>query len=166
MATTYIAGKQVDPSLEAPDHHVAPMSLYWKVFGGLLFLTALTVGVSYADLGSASLFVAMVVAIVKSTLVVMFFMHLKGDDRTFTFIFLSTLIFVGIFFGLTFADLGTRGAVNPDWGYHTWAEQNGKVIERTPNAHGLHAPEAGTEAGTAPGAEPAAAPGHEAPAAH
>jgi caa(3)-type oxidase subunit IV len=159
MATTYIAGKQVDPSLEAPHHHVAPMSLYWKVFGGLLFLTALTVAVSYADLGKASLLVAMVVAIVKSTLVVMFFMHLKGDDRTFTFIFVSTLVFVGIFFGLTFADLSTRGAVNSDWAYHGWAEQNGKVIERTAPAHGA-------EPGAEPthGAEPGAAPAHEAPA--
>jgi caa(3)-type oxidase subunit IV len=159
MATTYIAGKQVDPELEAPHHHVAPMSLYWKVFGGLLFLTVLTVAVSYADLGAASLFVAMVVAVVKSTLVVMFFMHLKGDDRTFTFIFLSTLVFVGIFFGLTFADLSTRGTTNPDWGFHSWAEQNSKDIVRTPAAgHG--------EPAAAPAGEPGAAPAHEAPAGH
>ncbi len=163
MATTYIAGKPVDPSLEAARHHVAPMSLYWKVFGGLVVLTLLTVAVSYADLGKASLPIAMLVAVAKSTLVVMFFMHLKGDDRTFTFIFLSTLIFVGIFFGLTFADLSTRGAVNSDWSFHGWAEQNGKVIERTT---GAHAAEPGAEPGHAPdhAAEPGAAPAPEAPA--
>lgn len=164
MATTYIAGKQVDPSLESPHHHVAPMSLYWKVFGGLIFLTLLTVAVSYADLGKASLPIAMVVAIAKSSLVVMFFMHLKGDDRTFTFIFLSTLIFVGIFFGITFADLTTRGTVNSDWSFLGWAEQNGKVIERTTTEHGDHAAEPG--AVPAGAVEPGAAPAHEAPAAH
>ncbi|MCB9728654.1 MAG: cytochrome C oxidase subunit IV family protein [Deltaproteobacteria bacterium] len=163
MATTYIRGKQVEPEMEAPHHDVAPMSLYWKVFGALLVLTCLTVAVSYADLGKASLAVAMVVAVVKSTFVVMYFMHLKGDDRTFTFIFLSTLVFVGIFFGLTFADLSTRDAVNSEWGYHGWANEKGQIIERTAPAHGEggHEAAAGHEAAPTEGhPSPEAAPTH------
>ncbi|MGM0577289.1 MAG: cytochrome C oxidase subunit IV family protein [Myxococcota bacterium] len=134
---TYIQGKPVEQELEVGPHHghVTPMSTYWKVFGALLVLTALTVGVSFANLGAASIYVAMVVAIVKASLVVAYFMHLKGDDKFLSFAFFSTLLFVGIFFALTFADIATRGAVNPDWGVKGWMKDHGVVIERTQPEH-------------------------------
>lgn len=103
----FMAGKPV-PDFHEVHEHVSPMKTYWAVFIGLLFLTAVTYGVSYANLGAASLFVAMVVAVIKATLVCMYFMHLKYDDRYHVFVFTSTILFVAIFFTFTIFDLKSR----------------------------------------------------------
>lgn len=109
----FIAGKPVEGVHEVHEH-VSPVSSYVKVFGALLVLTALTYGVSYMDLGNASLPVAMIVAFAKASLVCMYFMHLKYDDRYNVFVFISTILFVGIFFTFTIFDLMQRDAVNPE----------------------------------------------------
>jgi cytochrome c oxidase subunit IV len=51
------------------------------VFIALLLLTAVTVLVSYVDLGLWNAVVALLIASVKASLVVLFFMHLKGETR-------------------------------------------------------------------------------------
>lgn len=101
-----------DPN--AHHDHVSPVSMYMKVFGALLVLTVVTVGVSYADLGPASIYVAMFVALIKASLVCAFFMHLKWDEKLNVMVFLSSLVFMSIFFLLTAADLGYRGVVIPE----------------------------------------------------
>ncbi|MCA9654935.1 MAG: cytochrome C oxidase subunit IV family protein [Myxococcales bacterium] len=103
----HLHGKPVEGFVELHEH-ISPVSTYMKVFGALLVLTALTYAVSYMSLGPASLPVAMIVAVAKASLVCMFFMHLKYDERYHVFIFLSTLIFVGIFFTFTIFDLSSR----------------------------------------------------------
>jgi caa(3)-type oxidase subunit IV len=90
-------------------HHVLDLKVYFGIYGALLVLTALTVGVSYAGLGRFSIPVAMAVAVVKAMLVILFFMHLKYDVKLHSFVFFSSIIFVSIFFGLTFSDLAARG---------------------------------------------------------
>jgi cytochrome c oxidase subunit 4 len=50
------------------------------VFGALLVLTLVTVGVSYLDLPEVeTVLVALAIATTKASLVAMFFMHLKGE---------------------------------------------------------------------------------------
>ena len=112
---TYIDGVLEEEAGHA-EHHVLPLSLYYKIFGALLFLTVITVAVSYMNLQSASLFVAMIVASVKAGLVVGYFMHLKYDDRLLSFVGVLVIFFVGCFFVLTFADLTTRDQVQSEWG--------------------------------------------------
>jgi len=83
----------------------------WKIFGGLIFLTFVTVGVAQVDLGALNFVVAMLVASVKASLVCMFFMGLKYDHKENTVIFSTAFIFMAIFMILTFGDLITRGDV-------------------------------------------------------
>jgi caa(3)-type oxidase subunit IV len=106
-------GKPADEFVECHEH-ISPVSSYLKVFGALVVLTALTYGVSYMNLGSASLLVAMIVAVAKATLVCMYFMHLRYDDKYHVFVFLSTLLFVGIFFSITMFDLTSRAKLNDE----------------------------------------------------
>jgi cytochrome c oxidase subunit 4 len=54
---------------------------YIAVFAALLLLTVITVLVSYVDLGLGNVAVAMAIASVKASLVALFFMHLKSEDR-------------------------------------------------------------------------------------
>ncbi len=111
-SAVYVAGKPVEGDVHEVHEHVSSIALYVKVFAALLVLTALTYGVSYMDLGNASLAVAMIVAFVKASLVCMFFMHLKYDDGFNVFVFISTLLFVAIFFTITIFDLVSRDAIN------------------------------------------------------
>jgi cytochrome c oxidase subunit 4 len=91
--------------------HVLPVKVYAGIFAVLLVLTGVTVGVSLLELGSLAIYVAMAVAIVKGSLVIGYFMHLKFDVRFHAFTFLSSILFLVIFFALTMLDLGSRDAV-------------------------------------------------------
>jgi len=94
-------------------HHVVPLRIYFMVWVGLLFLTFLTVRVSYFDFGQGNLIVAIAIATAKASLVALFFMGLKWDDHFNGLILLAALTFLGIFFVLTLADTTERGRVDP-----------------------------------------------------
>src|SRR5690349_17002353 len=113
MSKIYQNGQPLEHFHEVHEH-VSPISMYNKVIATLFVLTALTYAVSFADLGPASLTVAMLVATIKAALVIGYFMHLKYDDRYHAFVFAGTLIFVGIFFGFTMVDLTARNALNDE----------------------------------------------------
>lgn len=94
-------------------HHVVPMKVYIGVFATLLFLTVVTVAVAQVDLGPANMLVAMLVATVKASLVCMFFMQLKYDEKLNAIIFVFGLIFVALFFLFTTLDVFSRGFLDP-----------------------------------------------------
>ena len=77
--------------------HVAPLWILLSVFGALMVLTALTVGVAYIDLGNLNLMVAMGVAVVKATFVVLYFMHLRWDKPFNAVVFIGALLFLALF---------------------------------------------------------------------
>ena len=97
---------------EAHEHHVMPLSVYYAVFSTLIFLTFVTVGVSYLGLPpSMSIVVAMAVACVKATFVATWFMHLIHDTKFNILLFLSSFWFIGAFFLFTSLDFMTRDRV-------------------------------------------------------
>ena len=74
---------------------------YFMVFGALMVLTIITVGVSYLELATPmAVTVALIVAVVKGSLVALFFMHLAHERKviywalTLTVIFFVFLMFV------------------------------------------------------------------------
>ncbi len=115
--SVYLNGKLVENPHE-DHHHVSPVWVFTAVFVTLLFLTILTYLVSFAGLGSASLPVAMIVAVIKGSLVVGYFMHLKYEDRFYAFVFMVTFLFVGIFFTFTLFDISTTDDLNEEAGIH------------------------------------------------
>ena len=92
-------------------HHIIPIKTYLKVFGALMFLTVLTVAVTYIDLGSFNIVLAMFIAIIKSTLVLLFFMHLYYDNKTNLMFFLASILFMIIFITFTYFDIGQRDGI-------------------------------------------------------
>lgn len=93
------------------DHapHVLSLRWYFGVFGALIVFTAITVGVSYIDMGRANLFIAMLVATFKALMVAAIFMHLAFDKKFNTLIFLFSVIFLAIFIAFTMFDTNNRG---------------------------------------------------------
>src|SRR5215216_2231506 len=78
----------------------AHVRIYLMVFGALMVLTLVTVGVSYLHIPRApAVAVALTIASVKALLVATFFMHLKGERR----IIYWSLYLTAVFFVLVFA---------------------------------------------------------------
>ena len=50
------------------EHHITPLRTYLIIAASLLFLSGVTVWVSYIDLGSFNIVLAMLVATVKATI--------------------------------------------------------------------------------------------------
>jgi cytochrome c oxidase subunit IV len=88
--------------------HISPFNFYLGIFGALIVLTCLTVGVSYVHLGALNLAVAIAIASVKAALVVTFFMHLRHDNTLNSVIFICGLLFIGVFFAYTMNDTEKR----------------------------------------------------------
>lgn len=74
----------------------------------LLALTGLTVGVSYIHMGFFNVPVALAIACLKVTFVLLFFMHLKYEGRIIIFSFIGTVTFLVIMIGFTFWDVAYR----------------------------------------------------------
>lgn len=89
--------------------HVSPLSTYLGIFSALMVLTLLTVGVAFLNLGSFNPVVALGVACLKATLVILYFMHVKYSSRLTKLTVVLSLFFVAILFAETLMDYATRG---------------------------------------------------------
>ncbi|MCA9582768.1 MAG: cytochrome C oxidase subunit IV family protein [Myxococcales bacterium] len=109
-----------NPSSSDPHHqpwepvhpHIAPWQLYAGILGILMVMTVVTVAVANVDLGAANVAVAVIIATIKASLVVTFFMHLKDDRRFNALLFLGALMFGGVFLAYTLNDTAYRGSLN------------------------------------------------------
>jgi len=96
--------------------HIGSTPSYIGIFVALIFLTFVTVKVSYYDFGSANIVIALLVATMKASLVAAFFMHLRYDKLFNTVAFLASFFFLAIFILLTYDDMGNRGKLDPTYG--------------------------------------------------
>ena len=92
--------------------HVSSVKFYVGILVILIAFTLLTVGVASIHLGPLNLAVAIAIASAKATLVVMFFMHLKYDNKFNATIVICTLMFIGVFFAYTMNDTNTRAELD------------------------------------------------------
>lgn len=74
----------------------------------LLVLTGVTVGASYVDLGPLNVWVALGIASLKGSLVLLIFMHMKFEGILLRISFISTIGFLAIMIGFTFWDIAFR----------------------------------------------------------
>ena len=89
-------------------YHVLPYKTLAAILGMLLFLTAVTIGISMIDLGILNVWVALFIASAKCSLVVLFFMHLKYENRVIKLSFVVTLFCVAVLIGFIFWDIAFR----------------------------------------------------------
>ena len=84
--------------------HPMPWQTLVNVFIALLVLTAVTVIAANYPTGSWDAWIALGIATVKATLVALYFMHLRHDKSFNALVFLSALVFVGLFLGFVLMD--------------------------------------------------------------
>lgn len=88
--------------------HTVSRNRYLFIFAALMVLLVLTISMAYVDLGPFNIIVAIVIAIIKATLVILYFMHVRYSSRV-TWVFVSAGFFwLIIMFTLTMSDIVTR----------------------------------------------------------
>ena len=89
--------------------HIVSIRIYVLILLALLVGTGLTVLAGLTDFpGPLNVIIALTIACVKATLVVLYFMHLRYSQRLVWIIFVSALFWMGLLFALTFSDYWTR----------------------------------------------------------
>jgi cytochrome c oxidase subunit 4 len=131
------------------DHDAHHAKLYAAVLMALLFLTGITVGASYIDLGPLNIVVALLIATTKASLVGLFFMHLLYDKPVNGMVLVAGFMFLGLLLSFCLLDIDNRPRFAP-------------TNKSVPKASGIMPPEP-----AAPGAAPKpAGEGAAAPAEH
>lgn len=104
------------------EHVIIPARTLMAVLMALLVFTVLTVGLSRAEMWAAdyfnldipqwvNVFIAMSIATVKGSLVLLYFMQLRYDNKLNAIIFLNCIFALGLFLFFTMIDLGNRDTI-------------------------------------------------------
>jgi cytochrome c oxidase subunit 4 len=89
--------------------HIVSIRVYVVIFLALIVGTALTLWAGFIDFpGPLNVVIALTIACVKATLVVLYFMHVRYSSKLIWVIFAAALFWLAILFSLTFADYWTR----------------------------------------------------------
>lgn len=94
--------------MEHKKPHIVSYANHIWVWIALLILTVVTVGITYVDLKHLVVFTALSIATVKSTLVVVYFMHLKFESKILAIMLGITMLVFITFILLTFVDYSFR----------------------------------------------------------
>jgi cytochrome c oxidase subunit 4 len=89
--------------------HIVSVRIYLMVFLALMVGTILTVWAGKQDFpGPLNVIIALTIACIKATLVILYFMHMRYSSRLVWIVFLSALFWLAILFALTFSDYWSR----------------------------------------------------------
>jgi cytochrome c oxidase subunit IV len=78
------------------------------IWAALIVLTVITITVARIHLGFANVLAALTLATIKASLVVLFFMDLRHEEKMIRNILFVTLFVLVIFIGLAYFDVGVR----------------------------------------------------------
>jgi len=92
--------------------HATSVRTYFIVLIILVVMTFVTVGVSFAPIaGGWHIAIGLAIALVKASLVALFFMHVIRSERLTWIAIAMALFWLTLLFALTFTDYLTRGLV-------------------------------------------------------
>jgi len=90
--------------------HIVSPKIYAAVLTALLIGTGLTVYAAKVNLGRFNIVLALTIATIKMTLVILFFMHGKYSPRRTQLVIVAGFFWLAIMLGLTLQDYSTRHA--------------------------------------------------------
>lgn len=86
--------------------HLVPTGTLVAAGLALLALTVITVAVRFIDVGELNLPIALGVALVKATIVILIFMHLRWDRPFNLLVLIASMLFVMLMMAFTSMDVG------------------------------------------------------------
>ena len=94
--------------------HIVQPRVYVAIFLALMVGTGLTVLAAFTDFpGPLNAIVALTIAVVKASLVILYFMHVRYSPRLIWLVIGSALFWLAIMFALTISDYWTRTWLPP-----------------------------------------------------
>jgi cytochrome c oxidase subunit 4 len=89
--------------------HILDKKIYFRVFAALIALLGATVVIAYIHLGKLNIIVALTIAVIKMTLIILYFMHVRYSSRLLWVFVGAGFFWLMILFALSFSDFLTRG---------------------------------------------------------
>jgi cytochrome c oxidase subunit 4 len=102
---------EVEAGHEEHEIHIVSPITYLIIFGALLVGTAITIGASFIEMGPWNPVVAIAIACVKATLVVLFFMHIKYSSKL-----MKLTVGAGFFTFLILVGMSLSDYISRAWG--------------------------------------------------
>jgi len=90
--------------MDSGRQHVASVKLLVVVWIGLMVGTVLTVAATYVDLGALNIWIGLLIATAKASLVMLYYMHLRWDRPFNAIVFFTAVVFLLLFIGITMMD--------------------------------------------------------------
>jgi cytochrome c oxidase subunit 4 len=88
--------------------HIVSPKIYLVIFASLMLGTGITVWAAFRDVGKFNIVIALVIATIKATLVVLFFMHARYSPRRTQMVIVCSVFWLAIMLALTLTDYDTR----------------------------------------------------------
>jgi cytochrome c oxidase subunit 4 len=92
----------------AENHVVVPVKVYLAIFLALMVFTGITAYAAFQDFGRWNTIVAITIAIIKATLVVLYFMHVRYSNHLIWVVVASGFMWLAILLALTLTDYISR----------------------------------------------------------
>lgn len=116
-------------------HGLLPVKLYLAIFTLLLVMIFVNIGISFLPIpGIWKLGIILFIALVQTVLVAVFFMELIHEDKFYSFVFGSAVLFMILFFVITLTELSGRDFFHKDEGIKVMRgiDQNGNFAPGGP----------------------------------
>ena len=88
--------------------HIVSPKIYLVIFASLMLGTGITVWAAFQDFGKFNIVIALVIATIKATLVVLYFMHARYSPRRTQMVIVCSVFWLAIMLALTLTDYDTR----------------------------------------------------------
>jgi cytochrome c oxidase subunit 4 len=88
--------------------HIVSPKVYAVIFGSLMLGTFITVKAAFVDLGQLNIVIALGIATIKATLVVLYFMHARYSPKRTQLVIVCSIFWLAIMLALTLSDYDTR----------------------------------------------------------
>jgi cytochrome c oxidase subunit IV len=94
------------------EHHIVSPKIYFAIFAVLMICTILTVMAAEIDLNQyfrgLNIIVALTIAVIKASLVVLFFMHAKYSPKRTQMVIIASIFWLAVMLFMTMSDYVTR----------------------------------------------------------
>jgi len=90
--------------MENEKNHIIPYRSFLLVLATLITLTLISVSVTQIYLGPLTVFIALLIAAVKSSFVLRIFMHLKFESRMLVFMVIAVILVICVVIFITLLD--------------------------------------------------------------
>ena len=90
--------------MENEKNHIIPYRTFLLVLTGLICLTLISVSATQISLGTLTVAIALIIAVIKSTFVLRVFMHLKFENKMYSIVVIAVVLLIATVIIITLLD--------------------------------------------------------------